>query len=359
MERQGYRIDGAAMRVLERSEFLGLEGVRVYIDYLRLKALVGLAEENLAYHRAKLAEIRRGVRSGVLGEADAQQAQERVLTAEDSLSLAQLDLENGRIAFINAVGVPPSDLETVTPIEHLLPATLDAALADARRVNPRIRFANSDIGASEAQYRAAESRFWPELSLEADARAGENLDGYRGSDREARVGLVLRYNFNGGIDSANRQEQLRRVSENRSALHEQARFVEREVRTSWAQLDSERRRVPLLERQLASARRLLDLYQREFDVGQRTLLDLLNTRNAVYQSEIDLVSGRYVELYAQYRLLGAIGTLLPALGVQPPPDAIAYGADNTDAPAVKSYDDEPRTDPWTPSSGLFSDQPER
>lgn len=362
VERQGYRIDGAASRVLERSEFLGLEGARVYIDFLRLQALVGLAQENLSYHRGKLGEIQQGANSGVLSEADLQQARERVLSAENSLTLAQLDLENGRIAFIDVVGMPPEGLSQPGALGGALPTSLNDALDTSRATNPRILFAQSDIGASEAEYRGSNSPFFPQVSLEAYGRASDDASFQRGTDREAWAGVVVRYNLNGGIDSANRQSQLRRVSQSRSALHEQVRFVEREVRTSWALLESERRRLPLLESELASSRRLLDLYQREFEVGQRTLLDLLNTRNAVYQAEIDLASGRYVELYAQYRVLGAMGALLPALGIQPPVDTVAYGAVNTGAPAVKDYDDEPRTDPWTPGSSLFGGgdgQPER
>ncbi|MFV0475180.1 MAG: TolC family outer membrane protein [Pikeienuella sp.] len=353
VEMQGYRIDGAASRVRERSEFLGLEGARVYIDFLRVQSLVGLAEDNLSYHRGKLAEIRQGADSGVLSEADLQQARERVLSAENSLTLAQLDLENGRIAFIDVVGMPPEGLGDPAALNHLLPASLEAALGDARQANPRIDFAQSDIGASEAMYRGSNAPFLPQVSLEAYARTGKDVAFEHGTNREAWAGVVVRYNLNGGIDTANRQEQLRRVSESRSALHEQVRFVEKEVRISWAQLESERRRLPLLESELASSRRLLDLYQREFDVGQRTLLDLLNTRNAVYQAEIDLASGRYVELYAQYRVLGSMGTLLASLGVQPPVDSVAYAAQNTGAPAVGTHDNEPRTDPWTPTSGLF------
>lgn len=358
VERQGYRIDAASHRVLERAEFLGLEAVRVYTDFLRNQELLVLAKRNLAYHRGKAAEIDRAVSTGVLGEADMQQARERVFAAKDSLTIAELDVENARIAFIDVVGVAPDGLGEVTPLAQL-PASLGAALAEARSVNPRMLFAQSDIGAAEAQYRGASARMVPSLSLEGDVRSGENLDGFRGRESDARLGLVLRYQFNGGIDSANVQEQLRRVSETRAQLHEQSRFVEQEVRTSWALLESERRRRPVLERQQASAQRLLGLYQREFEVGQRTLLDLLNTRNVLFQAEIDAASSRYVELFAQYRLLASIGSLLPTLEIRPPVDATAYGAVEVSAPPVGDVEDQRRTDPWTPQSRLFGESEDR
>lgn len=353
VERQGHRIDGAALRVLERAEFLGLEAVRVYADVLRLQELRGLAEANLAYHRAKAAEIDQAVDAGVLGPADRQQARERVLTAQDQLSLAELDVENARIAFLNAVGVAAAGLAPLPSIRVSVPATLDDALAEARSVNPRVRFAQADIGAAEAQYRGAHARLLPRVSLEGEVRTGDNVDGFRGRDNAANIGVVLRYQFNGGIESAGQQEQLRRVSESRAQLHEQARFVEREVRTSWALLESQRRRRPLLARQAESARELLSLYEDEFDVGARTLLDLLNTRNTLFQAELDLASSLYVERFAEYRVLAAIGVMLPSLGVAGPVDAAAYGAAETGAPDPGALDDQRRTDPWTPASSLF------
>jgi adhesin transport system outer membrane protein len=353
VERQGYRIDGAALRVLERAEFLGLEAVRVYADVLRLQELQALAEDNLRYHRAKAAEIAQAVDVGVFGPADGQQARERMLAAEDQVSLAALDVQNARIAFLETVGVDAAGLSRLPAIGAELPATLDEALAEARRINPRMRFAQADIGAAEARYRAARARLLPQVTLEGDVSAGENIDGFRGRDTGASVGLVLRYQFNGGIDSANRQEQLRRVSESRAQLHEQARFVEQEVRASWALLESQRLRRPLLARQARSARELLALYEQEFDVGARTLLDLLNTRNALFQAELDAASAVYVERFAEYRLMASIGALLPALDIAPPVDAASYGAQETGAPPVGALSDARRSDPWTTRSRLF------
>lgn len=354
VEWAGYRIDAAALRVMERSEFLGLEALKVYTDLQRVEALELLAIENLDYHRQKLAEIQQGVDSGVLGEADLQQARERLLTAENRVTLAQLDVDNARIAFLETVGTAPGTLEPVPPADGLLPETLDAAIEQARLLNPRIRFAKADVGAAEALYRNADAPFYPSVSLEGNLRAGENLDGYRGRDNEAKAEVVVRYEFNGGIDSAARQERLRRVSESRSLLMQQYRYVDNQVRLTWTRLQNERQRLPVLQQQVESSERLLDLYQREFDVGARTLLDLLNTRNSLLQSQIDYVSSQYVELFAQYRVLAAMGELLANLGILPPGDAIPYGVLETTAPGVGGNGDAPRTEPWTRDSVLFS-----
>jgi len=292
--------------------------------------------------------------SGVLGEADLQQARERELAAENRVQLAQLDVENARIAFLETVGVEPGSLEPVPRQDGLMPPSLEEAIEKARLLNPRIRFAKADVGAAEALYRNADAPFYPSVSLEGNLRAGENLDGYRGRDNEAKVEVVVRYELNGGIDSAARQERLRRVSESRSLLQQQYRYVDNQMRLTWTRLQNERQRLPVLQQQVESSERLLDLYQREFDVGARTLLDLLNTRNSLLQSQVDYVSSQYVELFAQYRVLAAMGELLANVGIDPPADAIPYGVLETTAPAVGGTGDAPRSHPWTRDSAIFS-----
>ena len=89
---QAYRVDAAALRVLERSEFLGLEAARLYAEVLRMREQVGVARQNLAYHRDAVSRLQRAFESGVASSSDLLQGEERLLTAEDILLEFELDL---------------------------------------------------------------------------------------------------------------------------------------------------------------------------------------------------------------------------------------------------------------------------
>ena len=116
----------------------------------------------------------------------------------------------------------------------------------------------------------------------------------------------------------------------------QTRLVEREVRQSWANLQSALRRADILERQATLSRELLESYTQEFDVGNRSLLDVLNTQNALFQADVNLRNARALEVFLKYRLLAAAGILLPSLGIEPPEDSNAYAASAEGAPGVSS-----------------------
>ncbi|MFK7869227.1 MAG: TolC family outer membrane protein [Roseobacter sp.] len=344
IDRQAYRVDSAAFRVLERAEFLSLETVRVYSDVLRTQRLTRLAQANLAYHREVLIQIQNGFDNGILGIGDLQQAEERLFLAEDTLVQFQLNAADSEILFLETVGVAPDGLSTVPNLASSMPASLDQLLATAWNNNPTIKFFQSDVGAAEALSRQAQANKLPTIDLEAVTRYGEDLRGFEGEVRDASVGVVLRYEFQGNRKRGEREEQVRRVSEERARLLNQSRLVEREVRQSWANLSSAKRRASILSRQSALSRELLSSYEQEFDVGSRSLLDLLNTQNASFQAEANLVNARALEVFLTYRLLAAGGVLLRTLNIEPPEDSKAYAVNAKGSPGVGAADAETRDD---------------
>ena len=59
-------------------------------------------------------------------------------------------------------------------------------------------------------------------------------------------------------------------------------------------------------------------YKEQFKVGQRTLLDLLDTENELYQARRDFLDAEFTEISAQYRILHAMGLLVESLRVTRP-----------------------------------------
>lgn len=334
--RQAYRVDGAALRVLERAEFLSLEAARVYAEVLRSRALVSLARNNLVYHRDIYGKIQKAYDKGVVGVADIQQAEERVFLAEDTLTQFRLSAAEIEALFLETVGISPDKIGVLPSISTGIPVDLDAALAIARRSNPTIRFLKSDVGSAEALSRGVDANRYPTLNLEAEARYGEDVRGFEGKIEDARIGLVLRYEFQGNQKRALRQEHIRRANESRARLLTQSRLVDREVRQSWANLQTTSQRIRILSRQAQLSRDLRASYEQEYEVGTRSLLDILNTQNGLFQAEANLINARSLEVFIKYRLMAAVGMLLPTLGIEPPVDAQPYASSFKKAPAIGS-----------------------
>lgn len=350
VERQASRVDGASFRVLERSELIALAVIREYLDILRLRQIVAITRDNVAYHERVLTRIDQGITGGTLSIADRQQAEERLFAARSRVAEAMEELQAAETRFVRLVGQVAGRTSSPPRPGRALPGHVDQAITVARSNNPSVKSAVADVDAAYALVKAAESRFYPRLLLEGRARAGRDLDGVRGDDHELRAGVVLDWNlYRGGIDRANRQEQIRRFDEATMRLHRVSREVEEAVRLAWDRRRYQLDRLAELRRQEVAAEQLLRSYSDQFAIGQRSLLDVLDTQNELITARIAVVTAEAAVRFAEYRILAAVGTLLAAIGVAPPPQAAAYAREQArvpPSPPPETLDREP------PPSGL-------
>lgn len=325
VKRQASRTDGAAFRVEERSQFVALQVTRNYLDYLLQQRIVAASEDNIDFHSKLVTDLREGVAKGSLSIADQQQAEERQQAARSRLTEANLDLVNTSASFRTLTGLDLVDGATLPPsLATSIPGTLEEALAVARERNPRVREATADLDAAHAMVRKAKSEQMPTLSLEGNARIGDDIDGFRGETNDLRAGLVLRWDvFNGGVKRSKVQEMYRREREARFRLDQMAREAEEDVRVAWNTWDAQGRLVKELEAQSTVSDELLRSYRAQFNVGRRSLLDVLDAQNTRYNVQVRTETAKFAQFYAEFKLLAALNGLLAAMDVAPPKAAAA------------------------------------
>lgn len=349
---QAARVDASSHRVYERSEFIALNVVQQYLEVGRTQRVVGFARENVAYHRRVLADLKEGTAAQAISIADRQQAEERVFAAEARLEEAIEDLHGAKIRFFKLVGKPLDHYQRPGSITAALPASLDRALGTARKQNPTINIAEADVDAATALVKKANAEFLPKVSLEFTTRVADDLDGIPGQENEYRAEVVMRWNvFKGGIDSANKQEQLRVLDGERFGLHKAHRDVGEAVRLSWDRRQQQRRRLDRLRSQLASTNRLIVSYQEQFKVGDRSLLDLLDTQNTRFNAQVSVETAATALVFAEYRVLASMGMLLNTLHLTAPTQSEAYARSEHRVPATPEGETQKRKLPGR--GGLF------
>lgn len=356
IERQASRVDGASFRVLERSEFLALQVAREYFEVMLQREIVAAARQNVAFHSRLQSDIQAGTAGGTLTDADQLQARERVLSARARLTEATEELAAAEIRFNRLVGKPIGSVSKPPAMGRQLPKSLDEAIGIARANNPLIKVANADIDAAYALVKAARSRYMPEANIVGTARTGSDIDGVRNRTSDLQARVVVKWNiFNGGIDRANEQEQIRHVSEERMKLHQTYREVEEAVRISWDRRLRQSSLLQVLNTQYDSSRRIVGSYREQFGVGRRSLLDVLDAQNSQFNVNVLVLTSRYAVAFAEYRLLAATGQLLTSLGLSAPQQADAYARTVADVPATPAAETMPRHSPPRPgnSDGFF------
>ena len=351
IQHQASRVDSASNRVRERSEFIVLSVIHEYLEMERASRIIGLAKENIAYHQKILSLISAASSGGTASIADKQQARERVYAARAKLSESVEDLRVSEATFIKLVGEEPGKIGSNIGVKGKLPASLKAALERARAHHPSVKFAQADVDAASAQVLAAESRFSPKLSLEGRAMIGQDLGGIPGNTRDLQGNLVLNWNlYNGGIDKNNKQEQIRHVDESLQALHKISREVDEGVRQSWVRRNQQAERLTELLRDLSAIDQLRGSYLQEFKIGQRSLLDLLDTQNNRFAVQAAIATSDSAVKFADYRLMASTGDLLKGLNVQPLSDTHTYARKDYDVPPTPAPESFARTEPTPPKS---------
>jgi adhesin transport system outer membrane protein len=207
--------------------------------------------------------------------------------------------------------------------------------------NPRVLLAGADIDAASAVVEQSKSGLLPKLTLEAGANHGYDVGGTNGVTSEVQGRLVFRMNiFDGGIKSAEVQESIRRESEANLVLHQVHREVEEAVRISWDRMHRQGELAAAYREQLEASASLVDAYEEQFGVGQRSLLDVLDAANTRYNVQVLFETSQFSVRFAEYRLMAASGLLLKFLGLDAPAQSEAYARELFETP---SYEDaEPR-----------------
>lgn len=327
VDRQEARTNSRAFGVYSAAENTALDAVLAYHNVLRQQKLVELAQTNLEAHQRTHDQIMLRAERGVGRKADMEQSLGRLALAEANLKSEQANLRDAETAYIRVVGMPPSSLSLPDSPISMLPASVDEAIATAIENHPTLRLASYDVESAQAQHATAKAPFYPDLHFELGTRADHDIDGQEGKDKDITAMLRLRYNlYNGGRDSARREETaflINQAAEIRNNTHRQ---VEESVRLSWNAWQTLNAQMPAREQHVQSSEKARDAYQQQFSLGQRTLLDLLDSENEVFRARTALVNTKYDELYAMYRILNSMGMLLQGLNVELPEAAATIAA---------------------------------
>ncbi|MDN3556284.1 TolC family outer membrane protein [Halomonas maura] len=321
------RLDRAELvryyELLGASEGVALEAARAYLDVQRYRELVRLAQDNYRKHLEVFNQIEQRVASGAGRRVDLEQISGRLALAESNLMTEASNLHDVTARYQRIVGdLPAASLAPAPTFDDRLPTDVSQALDLAFQGNPQFHAAIENIAASRAQRSGTRSDFQPRLDLVG--RTGTYQDGDSTSlltpdERQDRhsIELVASMNlYRGGSDLAAFRAASDRVEQ---AIHlREKACVDVRQTTQIAYNDTRRLREQLayLNQHRQSTDRVRGAYQQQFDIGQRSLLDVLDTENEFFEASRAHVNAQYDVALADARTLAAMGQLMQALEVR-------------------------------------------
>lgn len=323
VERQEARVNSAAYALQGTSENLALSTARVYLDVLRNQKLKEIADKNLETHLRIMDQVKLRGESGVGSQADTSQVQGRLSLAQSNVVIAETNLLDAYTNYQAVVGHLPENLMDPDSPDALMPQSLEDALDKAVEGHPTLKSALADLDARQAQYEVSKAPYYPIIDLELDQRWDEEVD-TADRERDYLIGMArVRYNlFNGFKDKARKAETLELISEAREIKNNTERQVVESMRLSWMAYQSVLDRIEFLRKHIEATAETAQAYSKQFDIGKRTLLDVLDTEAEAINARIDMVEAETTGLLAQYRVLNGMGGLVNSFGLSWPEEAM-------------------------------------
>ncbi len=317
--RQRANVSSRAYALMGTSERTGLDVAKVYLDVLTRRDMVLLAQENLKSHERIYDQIQLRTSRGVGRLADLDQAEARLAQAQNNLLTEQTNLADAETNYLSAVGQAADQLSPPQAFVDMLPASLDEARRQMIENSPVLRSAEADIAATEKQYDAAKSTFYPRFDAELGRTADNDVDGLNGHNNEWQAMVRMRMNlFAGGSNKADLQSKSYLASQALDIRNNALRQLNEELGLAWNAYNNATAQLPIAQKYVDHATSVRLAYQKQFSIGERTLLDLLDSENELFTARRRLAEVKSLQLFTQYRIKADMGQLLKSQGVVAP-----------------------------------------
>lgn len=322
------RLEHATMvrfyELLDLSESTAFEATKAYIDVWRYRQLVAYAQENYATHRVMYEKIKERASSGVGRKVDLETAGGRLALSESNLLTETSNLHDVTARFQRVVGeLPPAEMEA-PPASLLgteLPKDRASAITTSLEKSPQMKAAFENILSALRQIEVQKAGYYPRVDAYIEQSHENGTGGYNtaygslsSATNTTTYGLTASWNLFRGLQDLSRE---RKAAEEKNSSKDVREKVCREVRqnTSMAYNDHLRltEQLQYLDQHQLSTDKAREAFRRQFDIGQRTLLDVLDTENEYYTARRNYLNGENDLAVAHAKYHATAGNLVNLL----------------------------------------------
>jgi len=240
---------------------------------------------------------------------------------------AQNAVENAREALSQIIGKDFGDLKKLRealPLTKPEPAQLQAWVDIALKANPSLASANYLVDAAEHNIGTARSGHYPTLSAQivrtdvpgwgnsTEIFSNQSIGPFHGNSLTGNTAIGVTLNvpiYTGGLVSS----QVRQALFQRDAAQDQAELQRRQVvantRNSYRAVLAGISEVEATKQAVVSAQSSLDATQAGFEVGTRTIVEVLQIQEQLFQAQSAYSQARHQFVLSGLQLKEAAGTI--------------------------------------------------
>jgi len=272
---------------------------------------------NLQTHQKIAENISARVSSGKDDYAKVHQINARLSLSLANVAAAKNNAMKASSDYYRSVGSEAGGVLSFQDKLFSLPKTRAEFVEDVVRFNPLVLAQEKQAKSALASAKAADNTDFPTLHLESGASWNDDVDGVEGENNDIYIMLRMRYElFNGGADKAAKAQALILSQRAGYELDDARRVVRRDAEQAWFTYQSSAERVGFLEDYVELSQLTKVAYNKQFTIGQRSLIDLLDAENELLKARLQLVAAQKDLYLSKYQMLNLNGRLLESMSVR-------------------------------------------
>ncbi|WNL15887.1 TolC family outer membrane protein [Arcobacter cryaerophilus gv. pseudocryaerophilus] len=314
---QEARVFGAAYHYLENANDIAFNMTQAYIDLLRSYQLLQNAKDNVVINKKIYEDVQSLYDQGLTTKSEMTKIYASLSLANSNLVVQQNNTMDKEFKFKRLYGrsVNVGTLE-VPKLDLAMPESKQRATMIAIQNNPSMIVSSYNIKGAQALYREKKSKFMPSVDIEAEQMFNDYTkdNGFDSADDRQRIYAVLNWNlFKGGAHSADLQKSRSTINKELELQRDLKRQTIEGLELSWSAYEMLGKQLTELYKYYEYSEETLSSYQSEYELGRRTLLDLLSAQNDLISSKAQIINAQMDRLFAQYRILDAMGMLVSSV----------------------------------------------
>ena len=312
VEQQSSRTTSSAYSYVEKVNDTSFKMVDTYLQVMRNKELLDTAKANVEINQEIFKKVQKLYDAGLTTLSEVNKIESSLSLAKSNYVVQENTLMDVKYNMHRVLGRYLNTDEMTKPVLNVaLPATIEDAAQLAMENNPSLLVAAHNIKLAQATYKGSKSPFYPKVDIELSENMNSNLSGIQGDDNRFRAMAYLSYNFfNGYADSSTLQKNISKIHQEVERKNDLRRQVIEGLNLSWAANEKLGDQLDHLREYKKFSLKTLTLYAKEYDLGRRSLLDLLSAQNDFIGAKQQIINTEYSMLFSKYRILDAMGTLV-------------------------------------------------
>ena len=286
-----------------------LEAIKLYADLATEKSNLKVKEKNVEVLKRQLELTKEQFEIGEVTMTDVSISEARFTLAESELMESLNIINSIKAKYLSIFGVSPTNPEIIIPLEEKQFDEEDL-IAGGKNNNPKIRSVGFTLASLKNEISSLKRKRLPSLKLEAEAKINQ---GYFRTDSErevlsafAKVDIPI---YQSGMASSKIREAKEKLFAQQELLKLETENLTASIVSSKSSYDYSFSRIIAYKKQIESNKIYLDGLKQEFQLGERTTLDVLDGEQELLESELDLIKAYKDYFISYYEVMFFIGKL--------------------------------------------------